>query len=126
MKTIYLATGLDYIRNHLDHDVGDVTSTSSSISDEDNFFASMESGKPQAGELERHLSCPSAAGVDPLHTFPHIKKLSLKGNTGLPAPAACERLFSPAGLLFTAKPSQLHSKNLDSQRPLKRNSHFAD
>lgn len=66
---------------------------------------SMEPGKSQAGELERYLSCLSAGGMNLLHTFPHIKKLSLKVNTGLPASAACERLFCHAGLLFTAKQS---------------------
>ncbi|ROL47029.1 hypothetical protein DPX16_20681 [Anabarilius grahami] len=46
-------TGLDYIRNHLDTDLDDITSTNSSLSDEDDFFASMELGKSQVGELER-------------------------------------------------------------------------
>ncbi|KAK7885917.1 hypothetical protein WMY93_025538 [Mugilogobius chulae] len=87
----------------------DDDSTDSSHSDEDDFFASMRSGIPQAGERERYLSCPSSESMDLLHTFPHIKKLSLKINTGLPASAACERLFSHAGLLFTAKCSQQES-----------------
>ncbi|XP_052463040.1 uncharacterized protein LOC128020264 [Carassius gibelio] len=121
-----LNAGLDYIRNHLDTDLDDITSTNSSLSDEDDFFASMELGKSQVGELERYLSCMSPAGMDLLHSFPHIKKLSLKLNTGLPASAACERLFSHAGLLFTAKRSQLHSKNLESQLLLKLNSDITE
>ncbi|XP_040899020.1 uncharacterized protein LOC121185100 isoform X1 [Toxotes jaculatrix] len=121
-----LNAGLDYIRNPLDTDLGDVTSTNSNQSDEDDFFASMESGKSQVGELERYLSCLSTAGMDLLHTFPHIKKLSLKVNTGLPASAACERLFSHAGLLFTAKRSQLHGRNPESQLLLKLNSHITE
>ncbi|XP_040906262.1 uncharacterized protein LOC121189858 [Toxotes jaculatrix] len=121
-----LNAGLDYIRNPLDTDLDDVTSTNSNQSDEDDFFASMESGKSQVGELERYLSCLSTAGMDLLHTFPHIKKLSLKVNTGFPASAACERLFSHAGLLFTAKRSQLHGRNLESQLLLKLNSHITE
>ncbi|XP_045074311.1 uncharacterized protein LOC123487217 isoform X2 [Coregonus clupeaformis] len=121
-----LPTGLDYIRNHLNTDLDDVTSANSGLSDEDDFFASMELGKSQVGELERYLSCLSPAGMDLLHTFPRIKKLSLKVNTGLPASAACERLFSHAGLLFTAKRSQLHSKNLESQLLLKLNSDITE
>ncbi|KAK6304077.1 hypothetical protein J4Q44_G00246630 [Coregonus suidteri] len=121
-----LNAGLDYIRNHLNTDLDDVTSANSGLSDEDDFFASMELGKSQVGELERYLSCLSPAGMDLLHTFPHIKKLSLKVNTGLPASAACERLFSHAGLLFTAKRSQLHSKNLESQLLLKLNSDITE
>ncbi|XP_041863715.1 uncharacterized protein LOC121653973 [Melanotaenia boesemani] len=124
-KECILKAGLDFIRNHLDTDSDD-GSTNSSHSDEDDFFASMKSGKPQAGELERYLSCPSSEGMDLLHTFPHIKKLSLKLNTGLPASAACERLFSHAGLMFTAKRSQLHSKNFESQLLLKLNRQFTE
>uniref|UniRef100_A0A0F8CGS4 HAT C-terminal dimerisation domain-containing protein n=1 Tax=Larimichthys crocea TaxID=215358 RepID=A0A0F8CGS4_LARCR len=110
-----LNAGLDYIRNHLDADLDEVISTNSSPSDEDDFFAS------KTQELERYLSRLSPAGMDLLHTFPHSKKLSLKVNTGLPASAACERLFSNAGLLFIAKRSQLHCKNLESQLLLKLN-----
>ncbi|XP_077392982.1 uncharacterized protein LOC144030492 isoform X2 [Festucalex cinctus] len=121
-----IKAGLDFIRNHLDTELEEV-SASSSLSDEDDFIASMESGKPDAGELERYLSCTSTAGVDLLQTFPHIKKLSLKINTGLPASAACERqVFSHAGLLFTARRSQLHDKNLESQLLLKLNRDFTE
>lgn len=126
LKIIYLATGLDYIRNHLETDLDVDTSTNSNPSDEDDFFASMESGKSQVGELERYLSCLSTSGMDLLHTFPHIKKLSIKVNTGLPASAACKGLFSHAGLLFTAKRSQLHCRNFESQLLLKINSHITE
>ncbi|KAF7706911.1 hypothetical protein HF521_020165, partial [Silurus meridionalis] len=56
-----LNASLDYIRNHLDTDLDGVTSTNSSPSDEDDFFASMRLGKSQVGKLERYLSCPSPA-----------------------------------------------------------------
>ncbi|XP_051785610.1 uncharacterized protein LOC127528779 [Erpetoichthys calabaricus] len=118
-----LKAGLVFIRHHLDTELDDV-STNSSLSDEDDFFGSMGSGKPEAGELDRYLSCPSVGGMDLLHTFPRIKKQLLKVNTVLPASAACERLFSHVGLLFTAKRSQLHCKNLESQLLLKFNHHF--
>ncbi|XP_024139972.1 uncharacterized protein LOC112153794 [Oryzias melastigma] len=118
-----LKIGLDYIKNHLDIDPDDADNcTSSSLSDEDYFFGSMK--KTQTGELERYLSCPSTGDMDLLHSFPLIKRLSLKLNTSLPASAACEKLFSHAGLLFTAKRSQLHCRNLESQLLLKLNSHF--
>lgn len=48
----------------------------SSLSDKDDSFGSMESRKPEAGELERYLSCPSTGVMDLLHNFPHLKKLS--------------------------------------------------
>ena len=90
------------------------------------FFASLESGKSLVGELERYLLCLSSAGMDLLHNFPHIKKLSIKMNTGLPASATCERLFSHAGLLFTAKRSQLHCRNFESQLLLKIITHITE
>ncbi|XP_039599784.1 uncharacterized protein LOC120522979 [Polypterus senegalus] len=120
-----LKAGLVFIRHHLDTELDDVI-TNSSLSDEDDFFGSMGSGKTEAGELNRYLSCQSDGGMDILHTFPCIKKLSLKVNTGLPASDAFKRLFSHAGLLFTAKWSQLHCKNLESQLLLKLNHHFTE
>ncbi|KAJ8273932.1 hypothetical protein GJAV_G00107110 [Gymnothorax javanicus] len=59
-----------------------------------------------------------------LHSFSAIKKLSLKLNTALPTSAACERLFSCAGLLFTAKRSRIDSGNLENQLLLKLNKRF--
>lgn len=128
MKTIYLATGLDYIRGHLgsDLELDEEPQTNSSHSDEDDFFASMGEGQSKTGELERYLSCTSPGGMDLLHSFPEVKRLSLKLNTALPASAACERLFSHAGLLYTAKRSQLQSENLESQLLLKINGHFME
>lgn len=115
LKTIYLATGLDYISYYSSH------------FDEIYFFAFMKLGQSQVGELERYLTCLSTAGMDLLHTFLHVKKkLSLKINTGLPASAACERLFSHAGLLFTAKRSQLNYSNPESQPLLKLNCHITE
>ncbi|XP_061750887.1 uncharacterized protein LOC133549465 [Nerophis ophidion] len=122
-----LNDGLDYIKNHLDTDLEmDDAPKNSSHSDEDDFFASLNTGQSQTGELERYLSCPSTGGMDLLLFFPQIKSLSMKINTGLPASAACERLLSHAGLLFTAKRSQLHSVNLESQLLLKLNSHLTE
>uniref|UniRef100_A0A3Q3AB51 Uncharacterized LOC108248749 n=1 Tax=Kryptolebias marmoratus TaxID=37003 RepID=A0A3Q3AB51_KRYMA len=121
-----LKSGLDYIKDHLDTNADDDNSTNSSNSDEEDFFGSIMTRKSQTGELERYLSCPSTGGMDLLHSFPQIKRLSLKVNTSLPASAACERLFSHAGLLFTAKRSQLHCKNLESQLLLKLNGHITE
>ncbi|KAL4009287.1 hypothetical protein ACER0C_003139 [Sarotherodon galilaeus] len=110
---------LHFIRHHLDE-----ASTNSGLFDKDD--GSMGSGKREAGELERYLSCPFTGGVDLLHGFPHIKKLSIKVNTALPAPGACEGLLSHAGLLFTAKQLQLHSRNLESKLLLKLNHHLTE
>ncbi|CAI5642533.1 uncharacterized protein LOC102079222 isoform X3 [Oreochromis niloticus] len=118
-----LMSGLHFIRHNLDSELDEVR-TNSSLFDEDD--GSMGSGKPEAGELERYLSCPFTGGVDILHGFPHIKKLSIKINTALPASGACEGLLSHAGLLVTAKQLQLHSKNLESKLLLKLNHHLTE
>ena len=73
--------------------------------------------------LDGYLACAKNT-MELLHSFSAIKKLSLKLNTALPASAACERLFSFAGLLFTAKQSQIDSVNLENQLLLKLNKRF--
>ncbi|KAL1277235.1 hypothetical protein QQF64_023908 [Cirrhinus molitorella] len=64
--------------------------------------------------------------MDLLNSFPHIRNLSLKLNTGLPASAACERLFSSAGLLFTAKRARMNSANFENKLLLKLNRKFIE
>src|SRR4029434_1526871 len=83
-------------------------------SDEDDLFSSMKSRRSEGtGELEVYLACVSV-NMDLLNAFQNIKKLSLKLNTGLPALAACERLFSCAGLLFNAKRARMNSTHLEN------------
>ena len=95
-------------------------------SDEDDLFSSMKSRRSEGtGELEGYLACVSV-NMDLLNAFQNIKKLSLKLNTGLPASAACERLFSCAGLLFTAKRARMNSTHLENQLLLKLNKKFVD
>ncbi|KAI2646926.1 hypothetical protein H4Q32_029683 [Labeo rohita] len=76
-------------------------------------------------ELDGCLACASDS-MDLLHSFPAIKKLSMKLNTALPASAAFERLFSCAGshLLFTSKRSRIDSVNFENQLLLKLNKRF--
>ena len=77
------------------------------------------------GELEGYLACVSV-NMDLLNAFQNIKKLSRKLNTGLPASAACKRLFSCAGLLFTEKRARMNSTHLENQLLLKLNKKFVD
>src|SRR4029434_7267904 len=83
-------------------------------SDEGDLFSSMKSRRSAGtGELEGDLTCVSV-NMDLLNAFQNIKNLSLKLNTGLPASAACERLFSCAGLLFNAKLARMNSTHLEN------------
>lgn len=95
-------------------------------SDEEDFFTSMKARRSQGtGELDGYLACISNK-MDLLNSFPHIKKLALKLNTGLPASAACERLFSCAGLLFTPKRARIDSNNFENQLLLRLNRKFRE
>lgn len=102
---------------------GDVTRSSSS--DEDDFFSSLQVSKTQDGvkQFDAYLSC-SADHMDLLKSFPSVCKLSVKLNTPLPASAACERLFSIAGLVFSPRRVRLNSGHFESQLLLKMNKRF--
>lgn len=94
-------------------------------SDEEDFFTTMKARRSEgSGELEGYLACASE-NMDLLNSFPNIKQLSLKLNTGLPASAACKHLFSTAGLLFTAKRARISATNIENQLLVKLNKNFA-
>ena len=97
--------GLDYIKRHLkDQPAVQPGDTGSQSSDDDDFFFPIKRGRGRAHEntkqLESYLANPDdAKGV--LKSYPAVCHLSLKLNTALPASAACERLFSTAGLILS-------------------------
>jgi len=108
--------GLDYIKCHLkDQDV-ERQSENSHSSEELDFFSAVKhtSCQGNAKKLETYLGCP-ADTVEVLKFFPPVCNLSLRLNTALPASAACERLFSTAGLIFTSKRTHTDSKNFENQ-----------
>ena len=95
--------------------------------DEEDFFSSMKHAHSQetstTKQLDTYLAC-TAGGMDIFQSCPAVAKLSLKLNTALPASAACERLFSAAGLLFSPRRGRIHSQNLENQLLLKLNKDF--
>nr|XP_014269066.2 uncharacterized protein LOC106676613 [Maylandia zebra]XP_024654147.1 uncharacterized protein LOC106676613 [Maylandia zebra] len=103
---------LTYIKQHLETTEHESEDQQRESSDEDEFFSRPISRRLQSAvELDGYLACATDT-MELLHSFSAIKNLSLKLNTALPASAACERLFSCAGLLFTAKRSRIASVNL--------------
>lgn len=73
----------------------------SQSSEEEDFFSSFKKTGPleTSQQLDANLGCPGDT-VEVLKSFPAVCQLSLKLNTALPVSAACERLFSVAGLIF--------------------------
>ncbi|XP_056453203.1 uncharacterized protein LOC130387936 [Gadus chalcogrammus] len=122
-----LQLGLSYIKTHLpEHDEGlRSPDTTASSSEDDDFFSNV---KPTlSNEISQQLDgylAATADGVNTVAPYPAVRNLSLKLNTALPASAACERLFSIAGLLFTPRRGSIHSQNFENQLLLKLNKEF--
>jgi len=62
--------------------------------------------------VEKYLS-DNSADVSSLTNYPLIRKLYIKLNTGLPASAAVERLFSLDGRVFAPLRSKLSSEHFE-------------
>ncbi|XP_019911633.1 uncharacterized protein LOC109616853 [Esox lucius] len=122
-----LKLGLDYIKSHLKEQVVVMTEGCDTYhsSEEEDFFSAIKQSIPQENtrQLETYLGCPGDT-TDVLKSFPAVCRLSLTLNTALPASAACERLFSTAGLIFTPKRAHVDSKNFENQLLLKLNKGF--
>ncbi|XDV35100.1 hypothetical protein PO909_005128 [Leuciscus waleckii] len=117
--------GLDYIKSYLKDLTVENQGESSHSSEEEDFFSAIKqtSSQENAKQLETYLGCPGDT-VEILKSFPAVCNLSLRLNTALPASAACERLFSSAGLIFRQKRARIDSKNFENQLLLKLNRRF--
>ncbi|XP_033499100.1 zinc finger BED domain-containing protein 4-like [Epinephelus lanceolatus] len=120
-----LKIGLDYIREQLE-DPSISADAGSGSSDEGDFFHILKSSHktPSATkQLDSYLAY-STDDIKILKTFPVVLKLSVKLNTPLPASAACERLFSIAGLIFSPKRARLAADTFENQLLLRMNRKF--
>ncbi len=125
MLVLY-SIGFDYIKSHLKEQfVVKEGDTSHSSEEEEDFFSAIKQSSSQENtkQLETYLGCPGDT-MEVLKSFPAVCHLSLRLNTALPASAACERLFSTAGLIFTPKRACVDSKNFENQLLLKLNKGF--
>lgn len=117
-------SGVDYIREHLEAPPLQSDGGNPSSSDEEDFFSSLQSPHTDSSkELEGYLAF-SSDRMESLKSFPSLCKLSLKLNTPLPASAACERLFSIAGLVFSPRRVRLSSRHFENQLLLRLNKKF--
>lgn len=60
------------------------------------------------------LEAKDTDNLSVLSEYPNIKKLYLQYNTGLPASAACKRLFSLGARVLTPTRSLLSDKNFET------------
>ena len=104
-------SGLDYINLEMEP-LHSLSNLHASSSDDDDFFSSIKSNALKSSkELEGYLAC-CADHTSLQKTFPSLCKLYIRLNTPLPASAACERLFSTAGLLLSPRRARMDSHNL--------------
>ncbi len=73
----------------------------------------MEISGDEAGtEVDRYLADRSSE-LTSLHCYPNIKQLFIALNTGLPASAAVERLFSLGGRVFTPLRTRMSASHFE-------------
>lgn len=65
-----------------------------------------------------------AQGMDSLHEFPLIKKISLRYNAATPSSAPVERLFSLGKLVFTPKRNRLSDQRFEKLLTMRYNHWF--
>ncbi|XP_062320568.1 uncharacterized protein LOC134022838 [Osmerus eperlanus] len=118
-----LKLGMDYIKRNMEEDPVP-SPVSNSGSEEDDFFGLMKGNVQETTkQLDAYLA-NSATSMDTLKAVPTVANLSLKLNTPLPASAACERLFSTAGHIFSTKRGRIGSNIFENQLLLKLNKRF--
>jgi hypothetical protein len=77
--------------------------------DDDAFFTRKKQPSTGLLQLDEYLSSQSTE-TSSIIAWPLLKDLFIKTNTALPASAACERLFSAAGRIFTPSRALLMKK----------------
>ncbi|KAI9552679.1 hypothetical protein GHT06_020556 [Daphnia sinensis] len=102
--------------------------------DERDFFTLLSKGGKQENfsnsvwkmELSRYLESKNTAELSCLNQFPSIKQLFHYYNVGLPASAACERLFSFGGRILTPMRTLLGDINFEMLVFLRSNKKVVD
>ena len=117
LLTLNLYAGINFINEKLAQlaIIGENQDAEESTSDDDDneFFKS-------ASEFELFLDSPTDK-IAIYSRFPKLQQLFIELNTPLPASAACERLFSCAGLIFRPHRCSVKDGNFENSLLVKLN-----
>jgi len=83
--------------------------------DDDAFFRSRRKSPVNVDDVLTTYLQDDSDSLASLDQWPCLKPTFIKLNTPLPASAACERLFSAAGRIFTPRRGRISDKHFEQQ-----------
>ena len=122
---MYLYAGMNLINSKLENIEQTPVSESEDIEmvDDDDQFCAVTRKKSSESELKQFLDS-SSDELSIYSRFPKLRRIFIELNTPLPASAACERLFSCAGLIFRPHRSSIKDENFENSLLIKLNKKF--
>lgn len=87
------------------------------------YFPSLRT-RPVLNEVDSYLQSAETNLVNAFQSLPIMKKIFIKYNTGVPASAACERLFSVGKDIFRPKRNCLSDGNFEKLLQCQENKHL--
>ncbi|KAK7118843.1 hypothetical protein R3I94_022373 [Phoxinus phoxinus] len=109
-----------YPDDHMQTDGEDPTDDGDEIT---GYFPSLRT-RTVLNEVDSYLQSPETNLVNAFQNLPMMKKIFLKYNTGVPASAACERLFSVGKDIFRPKRNRLSDANFEKLLLCRVNKHL--
>ena len=126
-----IVSGLQYILDRLT-EVNDPPSSTGRLpcdsapdsDDDDKLFFARKKRRAAIPEQLDHYLAADCDILSTLKSWPQLQSLFVKFNTPLPASAACERLFSVAGLIFRPLRASIGNSTFEHQLLLNLNKSF--
>jgi len=83
------------------------------LDEDDDFFVEKRDNSTALAQLNEYLPSPSTETIT-FAAWPLIKRLFFETNIPLPANAACDRLCSAAGHIFTPMRARIGDTNFEN------------